>query len=111
MTDGVRCGFITTGDGDGAGEGGEVTAPAGVTSVAVGTDSLAEDEESLGGTAGGRDDGGRGGGRDGGGGLLEETTMAEAPAESAASDWAKSWAFLRGEAVFLEMARPCGSVW
>ena len=27
----------------------------------------------------------------------------------AARDWAKSWAFLRGEAVLREMARPCGS--
>lgn len=57
---GVRCGFITTGDGDGTGDGGEVTALAGVMSVAVGTESLAEDkaapaeeEDSLGGMEGG----------------------------------------------------------
>lgn len=56
--DGVRCGFITTGDGDGTGEGGVVTPLAGVTNVAVGTESLAEDEESLGGTDGGLDEGG-----------------------------------------------------
>lgn len=51
--DGVRCGFITTGDGDGTGDGGEVTPLAGVMSVAVGTDSEAEEEESLGGMEGG----------------------------------------------------------
>lgn len=61
--DGVRCGFMTTGDGDGTGEGGVVTLLAGVTNVAVGTDSLAEDEEEcLGGMNGGfrlgLDDGG-----------------------------------------------------
>lgn len=41
----------------------------------------------------------------------EEIPREEVPAVRAASDWAKSWAFLLGEAVFLEMARPCGSVW
>lgn len=40
-----------------------------------------------------------------------EKPMEAVPAVRAASDWAKSWAFLRGEEVFLEMARPCGSVW
>lgn len=50
----VRCGFITTGEGDGTGEGGVVTPLAGVIKVAVGTDWLvAEDEESLGGMEGG----------------------------------------------------------
>lgn len=43
-TVGARCGFITIGDGDGTGEGGVVTLLAGVTNVAVGTGSLAEDE-------------------------------------------------------------------
>lgn len=47
------CGFITTGDGVGTGEGGVVTLLAGVIRVAVGTESLAEDEECLGGTDGG----------------------------------------------------------
>lgn len=60
--DGVRCGFITTGDGEGTGEGGVVTLLAGVINVAVGTASLAEDVESLVGTGGGitfgLDDGG-----------------------------------------------------
>lgn len=41
--DGVRCGCITRGDGEGTGEGGVVTPAAGVTSVAVGTDSPADD--------------------------------------------------------------------
>lgn len=123
--DGVRCGFITSADGDGTGDGGVVTLLAGVTKVAVGTDSLADaedEEESLAGRDGGRwrfrlglldDDGGCGGGRDGGGGLLEDKEMprVEVPAVRAASDWANSWAFLLGEAMFLEMARPCGSVW
>lgn len=40
----------------------------------------------------------------------KEIPREEVPAVSAASDWAKSWAFLLGEAMFLEMARPCGSV-
>lgn len=118
VVDAERCGFITTGDGDGTGEGGVVTLLAGVINVAVGTESLALDEEveaeSLGGMDGGFWlQGGCGGGRDGGGGLLEDTErpMEEVPAVRAASDWAKSWAFLRGEAVFLVMARPCGSVW
>lgn len=60
--EGMRCGFITAGVGDGTGEGGVVTPRAGVTNVAVGTDSLAEDEECLAGTDGGfrlaLDDGG-----------------------------------------------------
>lgn len=113
---GARWGFITMGDGEGTGEGGEVTVLAGETSVAVGTGSpvaaAAEEEEEccLGGTDGGLSEGGCGGGRDGGGGRAEEgggaTAMAEVPAVRTASDWAKSWAFLRGEAVFLEMARP-----
>lgn len=47
------CGFIGIGDGDGTGEGGVVTLLAGVTNVAVGTGSLAEDEECLGGMDGG----------------------------------------------------------
>lgn len=52
--DGVRCGFITMGDGEGTGEGGVVTPLAGVISVAVGTESWAEeDEESLAGRDGG----------------------------------------------------------
>lgn len=59
---GARWGFITTGDGEGTGEGGEVTLLAGEISVAVGTDSLADDEECLGGMDGGLtlgfDDGG-----------------------------------------------------
>lgn len=88
-----------------------MTLLAGVTNVAVGTGSLAEDEEeSLGGMDGGLEEGGCGGGRDGGGGLFE-MAMEEAPAVRAASDWAKSWAFCRAVAVFLVMARPCGSVW
>lgn len=53
VDDGVRCGFITSGEGDGTGEGGVVTLLAGVINVAVGTDSLAEDEECLAGTDGG----------------------------------------------------------
>lgn len=60
--DGTRCGFITAGDGDGTGDGGVVTVLAGVINVAVGTDSLAEDEDCLAGTGGGftviLDDGG-----------------------------------------------------
>lgn len=60
--DGTRCGFITTSDGDGTGEGGVVTLLAGVINVAVGTVSLAEDEECFGGMDGGfrvgLDDGG-----------------------------------------------------
>lgn len=60
--DGVRCGFITNGDGDGTGEGGVVTLFAGETNVAVGTDSLAEGKECLAGMGGGfglgLDDGG-----------------------------------------------------
>lgn len=56
---GTRCGFITTDDGDGTGEGGVVTLLAGVTSVAVGTKSVAEEEEEcLGGTDGGVEEGG-----------------------------------------------------
>lgn len=57
----ARCGFMTMGDGDGTGEGGMVTLLAGVINVAVGTESLAEDEEeSLAGRDGGLglDDGG-----------------------------------------------------
>lgn len=61
--DGVRCGFITNGDGDGTGEGGVVTLLAGVINVAVGTDSLAEDEEEC---LAGRDGGFRFGLDDGG---------------------------------------------
>lgn len=114
-----RWGFITMGDGEGTGEGGDVMALAGETSVAVGTGSPAnaaageeeeveEEECCLGGTDGGLADGGCGGGRDGGGGRPDggPRPMAEVPAVRTASDWAKSWAFLRGEAVFLEMARP-----
>ncbi len=60
--DAVRCGFITTGDGDGTGEGGVVTLLAGEINVAVGTDSLADDEWCLAGMDGGfifgLDDGG-----------------------------------------------------
>lgn len=90
--DGVRCGFITNCDGDGTGEGGVVTLLAGVINVAVGTESLAEDEECLAGRDGGfrfgLDDGGCGGGREGGGGLLEdeEIPREEVPAVRAASD-------------------------
>lgn len=106
---------MTTGEGDGTGEGGVVTPLAGVINVAVGTDSLVEDEESLAGRDGGflLDVGGCGGGRDGGGGLLEDEVMPreDVPVVSAARDWAKSCALVRGEAVFLEMARPCGRVW
>lgn len=40
----------------------------------------------------------------------EEMPREDVPAASAASDCAKSWAFLLGEAMFLEMARPCGNV-
>ncbi len=62
VDDGAHCGFITTADGDGTGEGGVVTLLAGVINVAVGTDSLAEDEECLAGMDGGfrfgLDDGG-----------------------------------------------------
>lgn len=89
--DGARCGFITTGDGDGTGEGGVVTLLAGDINVAVGTDSLADDEECLGGTDGGfrlgLADGGCGGGRDGGGGRFrDEMPREEVPAVRAASD-------------------------
>lgn len=60
--DGTRCGFITTGDGEGTGEGGVVTLLAGEINVAVGTDSLADDEDFLAGMDGGLrvglDDGG-----------------------------------------------------
>lgn len=52
---------MTMGDGDGTGEGGVVTLLAGVINVAVGTESLVEDEEeSLAGRDGGLglDDGG-----------------------------------------------------
>lgn len=60
--DGVRCGFITTGDGEGTGEGGVVTLLAGEINVAVGTDSLADVEDCLAGIDGGfmlgLDDGG-----------------------------------------------------
>lgn len=114
----ARWGFITRGDGEGTGEGGDVTVLAGETRVAVGTGSpgsaaaAVEDEEEeeccLGGTDGGLVDGGCGGGRDGGGGrpVGGPRVMPEVPAVRTASDWAKSWAFLRGEAVFLEMAKP-----
>lgn len=92
--DGTRCGFNTTGDGDGTGEGGVVTLGAGVTNVAVGTDSLAEDEDCLAGMGGGfalglHCDGGCGGGREGRGGLLpedEERAREEVPAVRKASD-------------------------
>lgn len=88
--DGVCCGFITTADGDGTGEGGVVTLLAGVINVAVGTESLAEDSECLAGMDGGfrLDEGGCGGGTDGGGGLLEDDEMPreEVPAVRAASD-------------------------
>ncbi len=57
-----RWGFITTGDGEGMGEGGVVTLLAGEISVAVGTDSLADNEDCLAGMDGGfrfeMDDGG-----------------------------------------------------
>lgn len=40
----------------------------------------------------------------------EEIPREDVQVVRAASDWAKSWAFTLGEAVFLEIARPCGSV-
>ena len=86
-------GFITTGEGDGTGEGGVVTTVAGVTSVAMGTGRSACGASRL-------------ADRDG---LSAEPEVRAELTLRAASDWAKSWAFLRGEAVLREMARPCGS--
>lgn len=43
--------------------------------------------------------------------MEDEMPREDVPAVRAARDWANSCALVRSDAVFLEMAKPCGRVW